>query len=253
LLTSSCFAAFTLAQTTSSSPQAVILFQSAYNAFVGKSTVKDVTLTGTVERIAGGEDETGSVTYRAVPGSSRMDLSFSSGITSEIRTTTANGVAGNWIDPDHVSHPMAGHNVMTDVGWFPLFAIGGITSSPNSLVSYVGLETRDGESVIHVTAWQQFPSVSGDSATLPEQLSQMDFYLDPKTFLPVAMIFNMHPDNNALLDIPAEIRYSNYQNVDGVLIPFHVQKFVNNVLTVDLQFQNASLNTGITAAQISAQ
>ena len=249
-----CFAAFTIAQTTSSSSvQAVSTLQNAYKALVGKTTVNNVTLTGTVERIAGGDDETGSVTYRAVVGSNRLDLSFSSGTLSEIRSTTVTGVSGSWIDANSVSHPMAGHNVMTDVGWFPLFAIGGITASPNSVLSYVGPETHDGLSVIHFMAWQQFPALSGNAATLPQHLSQMDFYMDPTTLLPMAIAFNIHPDNNALLDIPTEIHYSNYQTVSGVLIPFHVQKFINNTLTLDLQFQNASLNTGITAAQISAQ
>jgi len=84
-------------------------------------------------------------------------------------------------------------------------------------------------------------------------LTQVDLYLDPTTSLPVSYVFNSHPDNNAGLDIPTEIRYSDYKNVGGVQIPFHVQKFINNTLTLDLQFQNASLNTGITAAQISAQ
>ncbi len=234
LLVTFCFAAFTLAQTTnSSSVQAVSVLQSAYNALVGKAAVNDVTLTGTVERIAGGDDETGSVTYKAIAGSNRLDLSFSSGTTSEIRSTTASGVAGSWIDSKGVSHPMAGHNLMTDSGWFPHFTIGGITSSPNSVLSYVGAETRDGLSLIHVKVWQQLPSVSGSSAILPQHLSQMDFYMDPTTFLPVLTAFNIHPDNNALLDIPTEIRYSNYQNVDGVLVPFHVQKFgKRTVLTV---------------------
>ncbi|HKI12751.1 MAG TPA: hypothetical protein VKA02_11595 [Candidatus Acidoferrum sp.] len=84
-------------------------------------------------------------------------------------------------------------------------------------------------------------------------MTQVDLYLDPTTSLPVSYVFNSHPDNNAGLDIPTEIRYSDYKNVGGVQIPFHVQKFINNTLTLDLQFQNASLNTGITAAQISAQ
>ncbi len=250
----SCLAAVTLAQTTSSSSaQAVSVLQNAYSALAGKSAVNDVTLTGTVERIAGGDDETGSVTYKAVVGSNRLDLSFSSGTLSEIRSTTVNGVSGSWIDSDGVSHPMAGHNLMTDVGWLPLFAISSFTASPNSVLSYIGPETHDGLSVIHVVACQELASVSGTPATLNQHLSQMDFYLDPATLLPVAIAFDIHPDNNALLDIPTEVRFSNYTNVSGVLIPFHVQKFINNTLNLDLQVQNASLNTGITAAQISAQ
>jgi len=86
-----------------------------------------------------------------------------------------------------------------------------------------------------------------------QHLTQVDIYLDPTTSLPVSYVFNSHPDNNALLDIPTEIRYSNYQNVGGTQIPLHVQKYINNILATDLQFQTALLNTGISTAQINAQ
>jgi len=56
-----------------------------------------------------------------------------------------------------------------------------------------------------------------------------------------------------LLDIPVEIRYSNYQSVNGAQIPLHVEKYLNNTLAIDLQFQSPALNTGLTASQISGQ
>jgi len=71
--------------------------------------------------------------------------------------------------------------------------------------------------------------------------------------MPVSYVFNLHPDNNALQDIPAEIQYSNYQTVRGIQVPFHIQKFVNGSLALDFQVQSVSLNTGITAVQISTQ
>ncbi len=80
-------------------------------------------------------------------------------------------------------------------------------------------------------------------------LSQMDFFLDSTTFLPAAVTFNIHPDNNALLDIPIEVRFSDYRAVKGVQVPFHIQKFLNNGLILDLQFTTAVLNAGLGASQ----
>ncbi len=77
----------------------------------------------------------------------------------------------------------------------------------------------------------------------------MDFFLDSTTFLPAVTTFNIHPDNNALLDIPIEVRFSDYRAVNGVQVPFHVQKFLNNGLILDLQFQTAALNTGLATSQ----
>lgn len=252
-LISFCFGAFALAQTTSpSTPQALTILQSAFQALTGKTATNDATLTGTAEWIAGSDDETGTVVLKTVSGANRLDLSLSGGIRSEIRSS-AGGLVGTWIGPDGVSHAMANHNLMTDAGWYPAFTIGNLLSTTNAVDSYVGLETRNGASVIHISASQQFPNLSGDPATLMQHLTQVDIDIDPATSLPVSYVFNSHPDNNALLDIPTEILYSSYRIVGGAQIPFHVQKFINNTLAIDLQFQNASLDTGISAAQISAQ
>ncbi len=249
-----CFAATVVAQSPSSStPQALTTMHSAFQALAGNTTVTDATLTGTAEWIAGSDDETGTVVLKTISGANRLDLSLSAGTRSEIRSSTDNGPVGSWIGPDGVSHPVANHNLMTDAGWCPVFTLASLTSSSNTVLTYVGQETRNGASVIHISASQQFPNPSGDSVSLMQHLTQVDIYVDPTTSLPVSYVFNSHPDNNALLDIPTEIRYSNYQKVEGALIPFHVQKYINNTLTLDLQFQIASLNTGLTAAQISAQ
>jgi hypothetical protein len=249
-----CFAAYTPAQTTSSSSiQALSALQSAYGALVGKVAVNDVTLTGSAEWIAGSDDETGTAAIKSTAGANRLDLTLSNGTRSEIRSNVSGIPSGTWIGPDGVSHAMAQHNLMTDAGWFPAFTLGNLVSSSNTVLIYVGQETRNGASVIHISASQQFPNLSGDSVSLLQHLTQVDLYLDPATSLPVSYVFNSHADNNASLDIPTEIRYSNYQTIGGAQIPLHVQKFINNTLAIDLQFQNASLNTGITAAQISPQ
>jgi hypothetical protein len=83
----------------------------------------------------------------------------------------------------------------------------------------------------------------------------MDFFLDATTLVPAAATFNIHPDNDAGRDIPIEVQFSDYRTVNGVQIPFHVQKFLNNGLILDLQFSSAAVNTGLsaTAFAVSAQ
>jgi hypothetical protein len=253
VLSSNCSAGIPQTPTMTSSPQAASLLTQSAKALIGVTAVNDVTLTGTVEWIAGSDDETGTAVFKAVGDAHRLDLTFRNGTRSEI-VSPANGVpAGNWVGLDGASHAMANHNLMVDEGWFPAFTLGNLTSSSNTVFTYVGQETRNGASVIHISASQQFPNLSGDSLSLMQHLTQVDLYLDPATSLPVSYVFSSHPDDNALLDIPTEIRYSDYQSTGGVQIPLHIQKFINNTLAIDLQFQNASLNSGITAAQISAQ
>jgi hypothetical protein len=163
------------------------------------------------------------------------------------------GASGNWVGLDGISHAMANHNLLSDAGWFPAFTLGNLILSSNTVLAYVGQETRNGAFVTHIRASQVFPNLSSDTSSLMQHLTQVELYFDSTTSLPVSYAFNSHPDDNALLDIPTEIRYSNYQNVAGAQIPLHVQRYLNNTLTTDLQFQNASLNSGVTVAQIAAQ
>jgi len=238
---------------TPNSAQAVNALQNAITALAARSTVSDVTLTGTVEWIAGSEDKTGNVTYKALLSTSRLDMNFSGGARSEIRTAGTSGPSGVWVGLDGVSHRMAYHNLLVDPGWFPLFALWNINSSPNSFLTYVGQETRNGEAVVHLVASQRFQASPGVDTALMQHLTQVDVYLDSTTLLPISYVTNIHPDDNELLDIPSEIRYSSYKTIAGLQIPLHVQKFVNNNLSLDLLFQNAALNTGISAAQINTQ
>jgi len=50
-----------------------------------------------------------------------------------------------------------------------------------------------------------------------------------------------------------EIVFSNYHQVNGVQVPFHVQKYLNNSLSLDLQIQLVVLNSGISATTFQAQ
>lgn len=248
-----------------SDPQAVALVQRALVSLTGGVPASDVTLTGTVQRIAGSDSETGTATLTAMSTeNSKLSLSLASGLRSEIRNSAGTPLSGTsttqepqpvgaWSGPDGVLHAIAEHNLMTDATWFfPAFTSAHISTSQLFVVSYIGQETHNGLSALHVTAWQAFPGYAQVPAVL-SHLTQMDLYLDPASYVPVALDFNVHPDNNENLDIPVEIRFSGYQAVNGVRVPFHVQKYVNNGLVLDLQFGNAALNSGLTAASFQLQ
>jgi hypothetical protein len=227
---------------TSTTTQASTTLSQALAALSGSTTVSDITLTGTAQRIAGSDSETGSVTYQAVSIANRLDLNLSGGTWSEIRNATS-GPAGNWIGPDGSVHEIAQHNLATDPGWFPIFTISNVLSATNGVLTYVGPETKNGASVIHLQSSQQ---VSTD--TLFQHLTQMDIYLDASTLLPVALDFNTHADSNDLLDIPVEFRFANYTSIGSLNIPFHIQKYFNGSLSLDVQFQQATLNSGLSAS-----
>ena len=242
-------------QIQTSSPQAATLLQKSLAALVGNTSLSDVTLTGTARRIAGSDDETGSVTLKAIAnGSSRLDFNFSSGSSSEVSSMFTAAPSGYWSGSDSVSHPVAFHNLLTETGWFaPGLAIARRLSSSTFLATYVGQEALNSQTVERIAVSQTVPYSDPPGGPTLAHLSQVDFYLDSTTLLPAAISFNIHPDNNALLDLPVQVLFSDYRTVSGVQLPFHVQKFLNNVLALDLEFQSASINSGLSASTFSIQ
>ncbi len=242
-------------QTTTPSLQALTLLQRSLNALSGGQSLADATLSGTARRIAGSDDETGTVVLKALSaGASRMDLSLPSGQRSEIWNAVGDAPVGTWSGPDGISHPISNHNLMTDSAWFfPALTISRLVTLQTNVVSYVGQETKDGLLLNHLTAFQQFSGLPTKAVSQQQHLSQMEIFLDPSTFLPVALAFNIHPDNDASLDIPAEVRFSDYRPVNGIQIPFHVQKYLNNTLILDLQFQTSVLNSGLSTSAFQVQ
>lgn len=245
------FAQQTATSAPQSSPQALTLLQQSLSALTGRKSITDVTLSGTARRIAGSDDESGTATFKALLGTgSRLDLSLPSGNSSEVRNVSGGSLTGSWSGPDGVSHPAAYQNLFTDPGLFPGFTIASFANSPSAVVTYIGTETKNGASVTHISAYQLPPYITGN---LPRHLSQVDLFLDPSTNLPVFLDFNIHADNNALLDIPVEIQFSGYQLVNGAQIPLHIQKFVNNSLVLDLLFATVQSNSGLPAAAFNVQ
>ena len=224
-----------------SDPQAVALAGQSIAAITGGATISDVTLTGNV---TWNGSDTGTATLSALgTGESRMDLALTSGTRSEIRDVQTGVQQGQWFAPNNASGYFASHNCWTDTVWF-FPALGSLAAGPNVVLSYIGQESRNGgtvqriQSYVYQSVW--FPDPS------PQQLSIMDFYLDATSFLPVAVTFNVHPDNDATTNLLVEIDFSNYQTTNGVAVPMHIQRYLQGNLLVDVVVSGASFNTGLT-------
>ena len=236
-----------------SSPQAVALASQAIAALTGTTQVNDVTLTGTGTRTVGSDVETGAVSLKALAtGEGRLDLSLSASARSEIHALANGTPQCSSIGLDGVVHSMADHNCLTDPIWFfPALSMLSQASSPGVVATYVGQESTQGVSVQHIQFTLQNPNLSTSENTLLGQLSSTDIYLDASSNLPVAICFNMHPDDDALTNIPVKVVFSNYQVVNGVQVPFRIQRFLNGTLFLDLMIQATTLNSGLTNAAFS--
>lgn len=245
---------FPIQQASPVSPQASQVLQQALSTLNGSTRTLDVTLKGSVHYIAGSDDETGTATLQAIAtGASLVDLNLSSGDHKEFHNLTVDPPSGQWVGPDGVTHAVTYQNLVSEPSWFsPVAAISRLISTPNFVAEVVGNETLDLQNVVHVSVSEQ-PPVSVTASPLLPHLSQVDLYLDSSTFLPAAIAFNAHPDDNELIDIPIRVQFSDYRPVNGTQVPFHVQRFLNNGLVLDLQFDTATINSGLSASALSIQ
>jgi hypothetical protein len=212
-----------------------------------------VTISANVTSLLGSDNETGTGTLRAKGiAESRIDLSLSSGIRSEVRDV-ANGISsGAWSTNGTASTALALHNAWIDAVWFfpPLSSLSQ-TANPQFVFVYVGEEQHAGLPVQHIRSYQ-VPASAVTNAPIPS-LSTMDFYLDPISYLPLAIDFNLHADKNIGVSVPVEIRFANYQAVTGIKVPFHFQQLMNGSLVLDVTVIGATLNTGLTDSTFTLQ
>ena len=248
-----CLASLAPAQNqTVSDQQALTLAAQAITAMTGGIAVTDITVSGNATWIAGSDYETGTATLLAKGTTeSRVVLNLGSGTRTEIRNALSGFTQGKWLNPNGASGLMAWHNCQTDVAWFfPVLSSLANLSNPVFIFSYVGQESWNGLPAYHLTISQRPPANS--KAALPVQaLTAMDFYLDSGSLLPLAVDFNAHPDTDMNSNIPMEIRFASYQVINGIRIPFHIQRLINGGLSVDLVFTSAAINSGLSDSQFS--
>ncbi len=242
------------AQSLTSDPQGLKLATQALTALTGGAPVADVSLNANVIWIAGSDYLTGTATLKAKGLSeSRIDFSLGNTTRSEIRTVSGGFPTGSWAKNAATPQALSVHNCWTDAAWFfPALSSLAQVPNPNFSFSYVGLEKHGGVSAQHLRLFQVFPQDTKGLMAV-ERLSATDVYLDPASMLPLAIAFRVHPDDNMLTDIPMEIRFANYQSVNGVQVPFHVQRMLNGGIVLDVVVTNAAINTGISASSLTLQ
>ena len=210
------------------------------------ASVQDVTLTVQARRIAGSSSETAPATFKAVSsGSTQIAYVLPEGPLMETRSwSTAGGRTGSWTDPTGAVHVLPAHNMMADPSWFfPALAMSRVLTTKMSSVSYIGTETFNGIAAQHL----RFSASAGEA--LPprlELLSQMELYLDATTLLPIGLSYSDHPDNTMLVNIPIKVLFSGYAPLGGITVPTRIEQFRNESLVLDLQVQDAKVNTGFT-------
>jgi hypothetical protein len=197
-----------------------------------------VQLRGTAHAHVGSLEPSGTFTATVSSnGQAKVQLSIGELSRTETTEPSSAGKKCKWAGEDSVEHDVSHHNCQLAVSW---------------LLPLLDLQARS--STLHHTLEADSHNSSGQLLSLSEpagndsapalfisQLSNAKLELDPTTFLPQSLSFNIHPDKDARTDIPIIVRYSDYRRVDGATLPFHIEKYLNNGPVLDLQVETAEV------------
>ena len=217
-------------------------------AFAGQRTISQVQITGTASWAAGSLNDSGPVTLTAsASGGWQMQLALQA--TGQ-KTLTQTGVGSSaicqWTGNDGIAHPVALGNCSKPELWF----LPALSLQPSALPSYLGIADLGTGTVgfsqntyRHLQSQFFFSDLPITLENLVVQQSPTDLGLDPTTLLPAVLAYSLTPDSGGgSTPVQVEIHYSNYQTVNGVQIPFLIQRYVNGCL---------QLAIAVTSAQIS--
>ena len=229
-----------------SDPNAVKLAGQALQSIAGVTALADITIQANAHYVAGSDEETGSATLIARGNAqSFITINLTGGQRQEIR----NGIAGAWIGPDGRATSLATHNCFIDADWFfPALSLSALANDPTQIITSAFQQVYEGQQVYHLTLLHNLPGQSLALASLAQQVSAMDLYLDATTLRPVALDFSIYPDNGAPISIPVEILFGAYKQLQGVWVPTRIQKYIQNNLQLDLSVTNVTVNSGISAS-----
>ena len=140
--------------------------------------------------------------------------------------------------------PFPGHDAVT-LGslTFPGFYLALASAAPGTTVSSVGTAEAGGVSTVQIRVQQHNPSV--DPTGIITQLTSRDFFIDPATSLIVKTEVMTHPLETLTVSLPEDVYFSNYQRVNGVMVPFTVTETINGQKVWTIQLSSVQFNSGL--------
>ncbi|MGD0733374.1 MAG: hypothetical protein ABR956_19075 [Terracidiphilus sp.] len=216
-------------------------------AFSGNQIVQSVQLSGSAAWYAGSLEDTGTVSLTAsTNGSSQMQLSLAAtGQRTETQTGAGSSATCQWAGANGTTHQVDLGNCWRPALWF----LPALSLYPSQLPGYLGIVDLgsgavgfSGNTYRHLQGQLNLPGPTGTLLTNVPQRSLTDIGLDPVTLLPAVIAYSVYPDSGAQVPVAVEVHYSNYQTVNGVQIPFLIQRYVNGSLQLQITVSSAQIN-----------
>ena len=211
--------------------------QQARSALITAAQPASIVLDGSFTSIEGSLRQNGSAHLTTgSDGSFVVSLFRGNGPTGEARTISDGMPTCTWTDQAQVVHKTSFLNCIPPAWFFPGLTL--LAGNPDpSVAAWTAASSANDSQGDHLFFQFTFPDSSPQDPLL---LKPFELVLSPDTHLPRYATFRIRPDNGMNADTSIRIAYSDYRRVSGVMIPFHIQRFVNDGLVLDLNITTAS-------------
>ena len=201
-------------------------------------TFSSVTLSGATTWTAGSLQDSGSVVFKvSSDGSSSETWSLATQPHSITNTSFSDGRTCSSVDSVGKSHQIASSGCFRAVPWFaPWMSL--LMLSNNVLLRTSGISFK-GE-VGADAQLQYMTNLGGTVITNSAVLSgtAVGLILDPKTSFVNEMDFDESIDSDPARVISNRIVFSDYRTDSGLVLPHHIQRYIQHTLQADITITN---------------
>lgn len=244
LVTALC-AAISLSSSAFSQTNVTVVSQ-INSAFSGGTAISSIQLAGTANWYVGSLQDSGNVTLTATSsGVASMQLALAeTGSRVESQSAIGGAMSCQWVGNDNVSHQGDSMNCLKPFVWFlPAISMQQSTIPPGVSLTDLGTITANSGAYREIQASVTPPASLFNAVYVPpQQASGTTLAVNPSTFLPASLSFQLHPDNGAMTPIQIEIQYSEYRIVNGVEVPFLIQRYQNGSLQLEIHISSVQVN-----------
>lgn len=217
---------------------AISFLTQAVTAAGGSATIaaiQDFTAEGSITHNWADNPEQGQLTIKSRgAGQFRLDSQVSEGTWSYI----LNNGAAQLTLPDGSIYPIAYHNALNSgaLTW-PTARLSAALLDPTVSVIDLGLVQIGNTQARGIRTIRSGPFAG---------FTQTDYFLDPTHFIVLRFQDQVHPDNDAINGATLrQLDFSNYQQVNGVLVPFSVAQSVAGQTVWTIQLTSVVFNSGL--------
>jgi hypothetical protein len=201
--------------------------------------ISSIQLHGSATFHAGSLTDNGEIALSMQP-SGKASMQFDghgSGSRTESQDSIAPGMQCVWAGSDTIPHTVGSENCRKPLVWFlPALSLQQLATFPNAGITDLADGSVGSVSAHHLQIKWSSP---GQSSVL-ERSRTVELGLDPVSSLPTALEYRLVTNGpNSFQTV--DVRFSDYHLVNGLNIPFSIQRYVNGSLQFDIHITNPSV------------